>query len=59
MTPADAVHDDNGQKIVFLYKDDHVERQAITLGHTRGSDVEVVAGLNAGDTVVVIAGESA
>ena len=51
--PAEAVHDDNGQKIVFLYKSDHVERQAITLGNTRGSDVEVVAGLNAGDTVVV------
>jgi len=51
--PADAVHDDNGEKIVFLLKEDHVERQAITLGQTRGSDVEVVAGLAAGDSVVV------
>jgi hypothetical protein len=51
--PGDAVHDDNGEKIVFLLKEDHVERQAITLGQTRGSDVEVVAGLAAGDSVVV------
>jgi RND family efflux transporter MFP subunit len=51
--PADAVHDDNGEKIVFLFKTDHVERQAITLGQPRGNDVEVVAGLTAGDTVVV------
>jgi len=51
--PADAVHDDNGQKIVFLLKEDHVERQAITLGQARGSDVEVVSGLSAGDSVVV------
>ncbi|MGO9642697.1 MAG: efflux RND transporter periplasmic adaptor subunit [Candidatus Acidiferrales bacterium] len=51
--PADAVHDDSGAKIVFLVKDDHVERQAITLGQTRGADVEVIAGLSAGDTVVV------
>jgi RND family efflux transporter MFP subunit len=51
--PAGAVHDDSGEKIVFLFKGDHVERQAITLGQARGSDVEVVAGLSAGDTVVV------
>jgi RND family efflux transporter MFP subunit len=51
--PAGAVHDDSGAKIVFLVKDDHVERQAITLGQTRGADVEVIAGLSAGDTVVV------
>jgi len=51
--PAAAVHDDNGQKIVFLLKGDHVERQAITLGQTRGTDVEVVAGVSVGDSVVV------
>jgi len=51
--PADAVHDDNGQKIVFLFKGDHVERQAITLGQARGNDVEVIAGVSVGDNVVV------
>jgi RND family efflux transporter MFP subunit len=49
----DAVRDDNGQKIVFLVKEDHVERRAVTLGGIRGSDAEVMAGLAAGDRVVV------
>jgi RND family efflux transporter MFP subunit len=49
----DAVHDDNGQKIVFLVKEDRIERRAVTLGGTRGSDAEVMAGLAAGDRVVV------
>jgi HlyD family secretion protein len=48
-----AVHDDNGKKIVFLVKDDHLERRAITLGSNRGSDAEVAAGLVVGDVVVV------
>jgi RND family efflux transporter MFP subunit len=49
----DAVRDDNGQKIVFLVKEDRIERRAVTLGGTRGSDAEVMAGLAAGDRVVV------
>jgi len=51
--PQSAVHDDNGQKIVYLLKDDHAEREAVSLGATRGSDVEVVAGLSSGDAVIV------
>src|ERR1700734_3294746 len=49
----DAVRDDSGKKIVFLVKDDRLERRAVTLGGTRGSDAAVLAGINAGDTVVV------
>jgi RND family efflux transporter MFP subunit len=51
--PKSAVRDDNGGKIVFLVKDDKTERRAVTLGGSRGSDTEVVAGVSAGDTVVV------
>src|SRR6202790_4574698 len=51
--PQSAVHDEAGKKIVFLVKDDKAERRAVTLGTARGSDTEVVAGLTAGDTVVV------
>jgi HlyD family secretion protein len=51
--PQSAVRDDGGKKVVFLVKDDHLERRAITLGGSRGSDTEVVAGLAVGDTVVV------
>jgi RND family efflux transporter MFP subunit len=48
-----AIHDDGGKKVVFLVKDDRVERRAVTLGGTHGSDTEIVGGLVVGDTVVV------
>ena len=53
LVPQDAVRDDNGKKIVFLVKDDRLERRAVTLGGTRGSNAEILAGVIAGDTVVV------
>ena len=31
----------------------HLERRAVGLGGIRGSDAEILAGLDAGDTVVV------
>ncbi len=51
--PLSAVRDDNGRKIVFLVKDDRTERRAVTLGGSRGSDTEVIAGVSVGDTVVI------
>jgi RND family efflux transporter MFP subunit len=53
LVPQDAVRDDHGKRIVFLVKDDHLERRAVTLGGTRGSDAEILAGVVSGDTVVV------
>jgi HlyD family secretion protein len=53
LIPQDAVREDQGKKIVFLVKDNRLERRAVTLGGTRGSDAEVLAGIDAGDTVVV------
>ena len=53
LIPQSAVHDENGKKIVFLLKDDKPERRAVTLGGNRGSDTEVIAGITAGDTVIV------
>lgn len=53
LVPNAAVRDDGNKKIVFLVKNDHLERRAVTLGGNRGSDSEVIAGLNVGDTVVV------
>jgi RND family efflux transporter MFP subunit len=53
LIPPDAVHDDSGKKIVFIVKDGHLERRAVTTGGTRGTDLEILAGLNAGDSVVV------
>jgi HlyD family secretion protein len=51
--PQSAVHDDSGKKVVFLVKDDRLERRAVTLGGNRGTDTEIIAGLTAGDMVVV------
>lgn len=53
MVPQNAVRDDGGQKIVFLVKGDHVERHAVKVGNTNGTQMQVLAGLAAGDTVVV------
>jgi RND family efflux transporter MFP subunit len=53
LVPSGAVRDESGRKIVFLVKDNQLERRAVTIGSTRGSDAEILAGLTAGDTVVV------
>jgi HlyD family secretion protein len=53
LVPQSAVRDDGGKKIVFLVKNDRLERRAITPGNARGSDTEIIAGLTVGDTVVV------
>jgi RND family efflux transporter MFP subunit len=53
LIPQTAVREDQGKKIVFLVKDDRLERRAVTLGATRGSDAEILGGLEAGDRVVV------
>jgi len=51
--PQNALRDDGGQKIVYLVKDDRVERRAVKVGVNRGSETEILAGLTAGDTIVV------
>jgi len=53
MVPQNAVRDDGGQKIVFLVTGDHVERHAVNVGTTNGAQTQILAGLVAGDTVVV------
>ena len=51
--PKDAVRDENGSKTVYLVKEDHVERRAVKLGAVQGNDQQILAGLVAGDSVVV------
>ena len=53
LVPDSAVREDNGQKIVFLLKDNHAERRAVTLGSVRGGQAEIIGGLAPGDTVIV------
>jgi RND family efflux transporter MFP subunit len=53
LVPQNAVRDESGQKIVFLVKGDHVERHAVKIGENNGAQTQVLAGLTAGDTIVV------
>jgi RND family efflux transporter MFP subunit len=51
--PAAALRDENGSKIVFLVKDNNkLERRAVRSGNTRGSDVDIFAGVVPGDKIV-------
>jgi RND family efflux transporter MFP subunit len=53
LVPANALRDDDGKKVVFLVKDDRLERRAVTPGNDRGTNTEIMAGISAGDKVVV------
>lgn len=57
LVPKTAVRNDGGKSIVFLVSDKKLERRAVTLGSERGNDVEIMAGLAPGDSVVVRGGE--
>ncbi|MBS1839599.1 MAG: efflux RND transporter periplasmic adaptor subunit [Acidobacteria bacterium] len=51
--PQSAVRKDGGSTYVLLVKNGALERRGVTLGAQRGSDVDILAGVNAGDTLVV------
>jgi RND family efflux transporter MFP subunit len=51
--PLDAVRDESGKKIVLLVRDNRIERRAVTLGGVRDGGAEILAGIAAGDVVVV------
>jgi len=53
MIPQAAVRNENGGSNVFLVKDGKIERRVVSLAGNRGSDVEVLAGITPGDTLVV------
>jgi HlyD family secretion protein len=50
--PSSAVRQQDGKPNVFLVHDGKVERRAVTLGSQRGDDVEILAGVSEGDTLV-------
>lgn len=52
MVPLAAVREDGGQKIVFLLKGDRIERHAVKVGAASGSQMQILAGLTTGDTLV-------
>lgn len=50
--PREAVRQDGETNVVMLVRDGRVERRAVRLGAERGDDVEVLAGVVAGDMLV-------
>ncbi len=53
LVPGVAVHQADGKQVVFLVRDGVLERRAVSVGAAAGSDVEVTAGVAAGDVIVV------
>ena len=51
--PAAALRGDGGARVVFVVRGGAVERRAVTTGVEDGGDVEVLAGVAAGERVVV------
>jgi RND family efflux transporter MFP subunit len=58
LIPKAAVRQDGGKSIVFLVRQQKLERRAVSLGAERGGDVEVIAGISPGDTLVVRGAEN-
>jgi RND family efflux transporter MFP subunit len=55
--PTSAVRTEGGRPVVFVVKQKKLERRAVTLGAEHGGDIDVMAGLVPGDSVVVRGGE--
>jgi RND family efflux transporter MFP subunit len=53
LVPQSALRDDNGQKVVLVVAGETIDRRAVTVGRTIGTEVEIMAGVGAGETVVV------
>ena len=51
--PASAPRGSNGGQVVFVIRNDHVERRAVSLGAVDGDVVEVISGLSAGERIVI------
>ena len=52
IVPKSAIRTDSGKTYVFLVKDTKIERRGVRVGNDRGSDVEIMAGINSGDALV-------
>jgi RND family efflux transporter MFP subunit len=51
--PLSAVRKEGGSPYVLLVKNEALERRGVTLGAERGTEVDVIAGVSPGDSVVV------
>ncbi len=58
LIPGGAVRNEDGKRVVYMVREGRIERRAVTLGAERGGDIEVLAGISQGDTLVVKGPES-
>jgi RND family efflux transporter MFP subunit len=54
LVPQKAIRQDNTSKYVLVVKGDTLERRAVSTGEARGSDIEILAGIQPQSVVVVI-----
>jgi RND family efflux transporter MFP subunit len=57
LVPAGALRQDAGKDVIFVVRDGTAERRAVTLGGSLGDSRQVLAGVAAGDSVIVDAPE--
>jgi RND family efflux transporter MFP subunit len=53
LVPTTAVRKVDGRTILFVMRDDRIERRAVSVGTVTGDQTEVVSGVSAGERVVV------
>jgi hypothetical protein len=53
LVPTDALRKDGSEDVVFVVKDHRARRRAVTVGGGSGDTRQVLAGLAAGETVIV------
>jgi RND family efflux transporter MFP subunit len=53
LIPQPAVMNDGGQTVVFVVKDETIDRRAVRVGRSIEGDIEIMAGVIPGDRVVV------
>lgn len=53
LLPKTAVSRHEGRDVVWVVRNDKVERRAVTLGEAQGSDATIIAGLDGGERVII------
>ncbi len=53
LVPGPAIRDDGGTSIVFVVDGETLDRRAVGIGRSNGNEVEIMAGVSAGERVVV------
>jgi len=53
LVPAGALRKDGNEDVVYVLKDRHAQRRAVTLGATSGDSRQVLAGVSPGESVII------